>query len=68
MSSDDFTLLKDKSQHIKENVLFRQVKLKAKTKDEEFKGVSITRYYVQSVEFVSDEVTEQCDETVDTVK
>jgi hypothetical protein len=46
MSSEKFALLKNKSEHIKENVLYREVQITAKTKEEEFRGASITRYYV----------------------
>lgn len=36
-------------------MLYREVQITAKTKEEEFKGASITRYYVQSVQYLGDE-------------
>ena len=52
MPPEDFVALPDKEQYLKENVLFREVTLKAKVKEEKFKNEIYTRYYVQDAEFV----------------
>lgn len=54
MTADKFKQLKDKENYLKENVFYRDVKMLAKVKDEQFKGEIHTRYYVQEAEFVED--------------
>ena len=46
MSAKDFYKHKEPAAYLKENVLFREVKLHAKVKEETFKGELVTRYYV----------------------
>jgi len=46
LSASDFANLKEKEKYLKENVLYREVKLEAKQKTEVFKGEVHTRFYI----------------------
>ena len=61
LSAAKFHELGDKTQYLKENVLFREVKLMTKMKEEMFKGEQTKRYYVQSAEFVEDTTADNKD-------
>ncbi len=54
ISAEKFSNLKQKEEYIRENVLFREIVLEAKTKEELVQGEMHTRYYVQTAKFVDD--------------